>query len=139
MNVDRPDERFAALESYIQVFEDPMYVFGTWIEEHDDDGHEVTRHFEPSATADAFVHTCYALGWILPDFPWAEWTQSDEWRSLRDDPTTLARATTRQIAQVLTVLVRLNRSSEGALAEAFNSGLLTMIVRRVREIRLEET
>ena len=72
-------------------------------------------------------------GWVL-NFAWPAWKQTDEAISLRDDAAALAAATPEQLARLLTVLIRQDRFVEGALGSAYESGLLTSIVRRAAEL-----
>ena len=85
-------------------------------------------------TADAFVKAAYAGGWVLSDFDWGMWAGGEEAAQLRDDPAALARATPDQLARVLTVCVRQDRFVEGALLDAFESGLIRRIVQRAADL-----
>jgi len=78
----------------------------------------------------SFVETAYGNGWVLSDFDWSSWAQSAEARLLRDDEVALSKATFEQLCRILTVCIRADRFSEGALFDAFESGLILRIVRR---------
>ena len=84
-----------------------------------------------------FVRTCYESGWIQP-FDWADWMGTPEAIELRDDPSVLERATPEQLGKLLTVIIRQDRFVEGALGSAFDSGLLTGIVRRASVLATEQ-
>lgn len=79
---------------------------------------------------DSFVEAAYSHAWVLKDFDWPTWAQSAEATSLRDDETSIRNATPDQLARLLTVCIRQDRFVEGALMEAFDSGLILRIVER---------
>lgn len=85
-------------------------------------------------TADEFVRAAYEHGWVLRDFGWPEWKDSMEAKSLYDDDASLAVATPEQLARLLTVVIRQDRFVEGALLDAFESGLILRIVRRAAKL-----
>ena len=79
---------------------------------------------------DSFVEAAYSHAWVLKAFDWPTWAQSAEARSLRDDEAAIRNATPEQLARLLTVCIRQDRFVEGALMEAFDSGLILRIVER---------
>ena len=81
--------------------------------------------------------TWYAEGWVMAGFDWPSWTGTPEALGLRDDPEVLKQATPVQLAKLLTVLIRQERFVNGALASAYDSGLLTAVLRRAEELRGE--
>ncbi|WP_172122502.1 DUF6508 domain-containing protein [Devosia sp. 919] len=123
------------LASFLPTFSANGFVFGSWTqlrsEEH---GAMILPSYMLEPAALAFVETCYADGWINQNFDWVSWKETSEASALRDDPTTLASASASQIAQLLTVLVRQDRFSEGTLDWAFQTGLLSNILSRVSEL-----
>ena len=79
-----------------------------------------------------FHETCYRIGWILyPGFRWSTWITSPEAIRLHDDPAVLEQATIEQLQKLLTYLCRQDRFCEGVLENAFKSGLLVRILRRI--------
>ncbi|CAG4903511.1 unnamed protein product, partial [Acidocella sp. C78] len=70
-------------------------------------------------------------------FDWPSWSGSEEAESLRDDESVLAKATPEQIARLLTVVIRQDRFCDGALLDAFNSGLILRIVGRIDALSKE--
>lgn len=88
---------------------------------------------EYAPVVDEFVEAAYSHGWVM-DFDWPLWTQSEEARLLRDDEATLNRASADQLLKLLTVCIRQERFCEGALLDAFNSGLILRIVRRAASL-----
>ena len=84
--------------------------------------------YEP--IVDAFVETAYSQGWVLKDFDWPAWAKSAEARSLRDDEAAIGQASPEQLARLLTVFIRQDRFVDGALLDAFESGLILRIAER---------
>jgi hypothetical protein len=94
---------------------------------------------DPRASSDpgfveAFIDTAYRVGLVETGFDWPRWMRTEEARGLRDDPGRLARATPKQLSRLLTVLIRQDRFTGGSLLAAFDSGLVTAILRRAREL-----
>jgi hypothetical protein len=85
----------------------------------------------------AFHQLCYDDGWVVP-FDWGSWKDTPEAIGLRDEPDTLSKATPEQLSKLLTTLVRQERFCEGSLQDAFETGLLTGIVKRAKALS-EET
>ena len=130
--------RLDALASFLPIFEAPSFAF--------------TRNYAPgeatpgdmmmcptvlSEAAEQFVKTAYAGGWVISDFGWPSWKGTPEAFDLRDDPEVLKQATHVQLAKLLTVLIRQERFVNGTLARAYDSGLLTAVLRRAEELRSE--
>jgi hypothetical protein len=80
--------------------------------------------------ADSFVKTAYDHGWVLQGWDWPAWMKTEEAVALRAVPAALEAASPEQLAKLLTALIRRERFVEGALNGAFESGLMTAIVRR---------
>lgn len=78
-------------------------------------------------------------GWIYNDesFQWTNWMQTEEAQHLRDNPAALATATPLQLARLMTIFVRQERFSDGAMLSFWEEGLLTGILCRARELALE--
>ena len=76
----------------------------------------------------------YQTGWILEDFDWATWAQSTEGQLIANDRAVLANAYPEQLAKLLTALVRQNRFVEGALSDAYETGLLLAIAKRAQTL-----
>ncbi len=83
-----------------------------------------------SDAANALVQHANDNGWILRNFNWSEWAQTQEARDLFNNAEALALATPDQLAQLLTLFIRQDRFAEGTLLDAFNSGLILRIVQR---------
>lgn len=93
-----------------------------------------TPYASYSDTVEEFVRAAYEQGLVVRDFNWPEWKESAEARSLRDDDAMLGAATPEQLARLLTVVIRQDRFVEGALLDAFESGLMLRIVRRAAKL-----
>lgn len=93
-----------------------------------------------SPTVNSFVEAAYSHGWVLKDFDWPKWAHSAEAeaKSFRDDEAAISNATHEQLARLLTVCIRQDRFVEGALKEAFDSGLILRIVERAAALVGEE-
>ena len=87
-------------------------------------------YYTLNETAEAFIQSAYDLGWVVDGFDWMVWAQTPEGRALHDDREALANATPDQLARLLTAVIRMDRFSDGALADSYDSGLITAILRR---------
>lgn len=79
----------------------------------------------------AFLEAAHDNGWVVGHFDWTSWADTNEARRLISDEADLAEATSDQLAQLLTVLIRQDRFADGSLLAAFNGGLILRIVRRI--------
>ena len=80
------------------------------------------------------MQAAYDGEWVLRDFSWPEWKDTEEAIALYRDPDVLAQATRRQLAQLLTVFIRQDRFVEGGLLGDFRSGHILAIVRRAAKL-----
>jgi len=98
----------------------------------------VWPHASFSAEAYAFIQAAYDFGWVeWEKFDWPKWKGTMEAIQLRDNPDALGKATPEQLAKLLTVCIRQDRFAEGTLQAAFETGLLTRILKRARAILTE--
>ena len=126
---DQPAEpRLDAIAAFLPAFEAHDFSVGNIA---------TLMHFDYSEPVLRFQETAYEDGWVSPEVDWPAWTETEEARRLRDDRTAIEEATVQQLQKLLTALIRQDRFVTGALAGAFESGLLTAIVRRVEQLRLE--
>lgn len=131
-------ERLHALAGFLPQFEERGFTFGQWVPPLSKETDAlIIGYFRFSETADAFLHMAYNAGWVLFDFDWGKWVQTPEAGELRDNPKVLAGATADQLAKLLTVVIRQERFCEGSLEAAFESGLLTGIVRRAAQLETQ--
>ena len=127
INVKR---RLLRLGQFSSIFGRRGFQFGTMVTEDLDTGESLMPYYVLSDDAEAFIKICYECGWIRADFDWGAWKDTSEAMELRDNSNAMASATPDQIAKLLTVLVRQERFCAGALAGAFERGLLGAILRR---------
>ena len=93
---------------------------------------------ELGKTASRFVHMAYGHDWVV-SFDWMEWAGSEEARRLTGDAGSVESADIEQLRRLVTMCVRRDRFSEGALLGDFQSGLIIRIVRRAAELHSEVT
>jgi hypothetical protein len=132
------ESRLQGLASFLPIFEDPDFTFGTWEGgQKDASGAIQMPYFVRGDAADSFFRAANSLGWIDPKFRWPEWSETTECQELRNSHEAMARATPDQLSHLLTALLRADRFSEGVLDEAYESGLLTRILRRAASLLAE--
>jgi len=131
---DRPAKpRLDNLAAFLPAFEARGFEFATMEGGSKDGTMPWSRLSEDAAR---FVQTAYDDGWVSPEVDWPSWIETDEARRLRDDPAAIEAATVEQLQKLLTTVIRQDRFVTGALASAFETGLLTAILRRVEQLRL---
>jgi hypothetical protein len=130
--------RLRKLEDFYLILGQKGFQFGTMVTKDSDTGEATMPHYSFSIEAESFVKTCYDCGWVLADFDWPTWKDTSEAMELRNNPEAIANATPNQIAKMLTVLVRRERFCAGALAAAFERGLLVAILRRATALAHDE-
>ena len=124
-----------ALAAFLPTVTDPAFKPGEVVSPpRGDDGVMQMPFVSYGEAVHAFLKAAYAEGWVLSDFSWPDWASSEEAARLRDDPAALARATPEQLMRLLTVCIRQDRFSDGALLDAFESGLIRRIVQRAADI-----
>ena len=123
--------RLRKLADYAPIFDAPDFLFGeTVMPSSDPSSVESFPFYRQSEAADSFVQECYAGGWVLTDFNWSEWKSTPEAMDLFLLPETIHKATSDQLAKVLTVVIRQERFCEGSLGNAFKRGVLSAVVGR---------
>ena len=131
------EDRLRPLADLVPILEAPDADFGRWDTTPTVNGTEHLPWYSFGPTADTFRAAVARGEWIILGFDWMAWLQTDEGRSLRDDPTGVGDATPDQLAKLLTAIVRSDRFVEGSLAGAFESGLLARIARRAAALLAE--
>ena len=112
----------------LPVFEAPGFKFGFWEPARKRaDGVIVLGWYVPGPEAEAFLSDLG--GWITP-FDWMSWASSPAGQALLGHPDAVASASADDLRKLLTTYVRGERFGEGTLENAFNSGMLTAIMRR---------
>jgi Family of unknown function (DUF6508) len=128
--------KLQGLARFAPIFTAPGFQFATWRQEPPDE--PGILHFpysDLSREAVEFVKAAYDLGWVK-QFDWSAWMRTPKGKKLTESPDLVASATHVQLAKLLTVYIRGERFNEGALNSAFDSGLLTAIVRRAEALLL---
>lgn len=129
-------DRLRALAPFAAAIRDPAFDFGVWHDsERRPDGVYSMPWFDFGSDALSLLRAC--AGWITPGFDWPAWARTEEAQRLLHDSVAMAEATPDQISKFLTALVRSDRFSEGALAEAYDSGLLARLLDRVAQLAVE--
>ena len=124
-----------ALAAFLPIVTDPGFKPGEVVSPlPGDDGVMQMPFVDYGEAVDTFLKAASAKGWMLSDFDWPAWAGTEEAARLRDDPATLARAMPDQLMRLLTVCIRQDRFVEGALLDAFESGLIRRIVQRAADL-----
>lgn len=127
-----------ALSAFLPEFERPDFQFGHWkYPQSSEPGVLRVGHFVLGEAARAFIAAAYDFRWVHADFHWPSWQQTSEAAELQDNPATLAQATVPQLEKILTAIIRGKRFCDGLLASAYDTGLLTRILRRISAIEAE--
>jgi hypothetical protein len=129
-------DRLQRLAAYVPALRGPA---GTWIEARPPRGSETAADpylmssGVPRLTQAAlgFVQMLYDAGWILSDFDWAGWIDSDGERFWKT-PATMIGASEDDLAKLLTALVRQDRFVEGTLQEAFANDAFLVAAERAQ-------
>lgn len=119
------------LANFLQELERPEFKAGEWRGGEKIEPNVFSMPFvNYSDVVNSFIDAAYLHSWIVKNFDWGEWSQSAEARRLHDDESALAHATAEQLGRLLTLHIRQDRFVDGALLEAFESGLMLRVVRR---------
>ena len=125
------DERLRRLARHLDAFEEPGFSFGAWEPARTDaQGRTIMPWYRFSPAADAFLRDAGAL---VEPFDWPAWLQTSDGMRLRD-PDAVRDADAADLARLLTAILRSDRFTEGSLAGAHESGLLTAILRRAKAL-----
>ena len=123
------------LAAALPIVEAPDFEAGQWHDsERRADGVWTMPWYELSPAAEAFLRAVGEAGMMLTGFDWPSWAQTPEAKRLHGDRATLAKATPDELAMLLTALIREDRFNEGALGDSFESGIMTAIARRAKEL-----
>lgn len=130
-----PDPDLRILVRFLPEFERPDFSPGDWSPmQQAEDGAYTMPYVTLSPVVEEFVQAAYDGGWVLCDFDWPKWKETEEAITLYRDPDALTRATPHQLAQLLTVFIRQDRFVEGALLDDVKSGHVLAILRRAAEL-----
>ncbi|HWP64004.1 MAG TPA: DUF6508 domain-containing protein [Candidatus Binatia bacterium] len=130
-------ERLRRLAAYEAIFTSDDFSVGAWDDRTSrKDGVIEMPSFRYSSAMNRFVDEMYRLDWVV-SFDWPQWAASPEGRRLLSDPEAIGSASAEDLARIITTIVREERLAEGALADAFERGVLTAIARRAGELARE--
>jgi hypothetical protein len=130
--------RLRRLAAQLPKLESAEFTFGEWVDAWTDaEGVIHMPWYRLSPQAEAFLAALGEGGWVTP-FDWMAWIASPAGKALASSPRAVATASEDDLGRLLTAIVRSDRFNEGSLAGAWESGMLTAIVRRARELADEE-
>jgi hypothetical protein len=124
-------EQLANLGSFRERIEAPDFNFGEWVPSRKPAPGVLTMPYF------AFSPDGLALLAAMPvqvAFDWGTWVDTDEAKGLLNDRDVLNQATPEQLLKLSTTLLRADHFTDGALANAYASGLLGAIVRRAETL-----
>jgi ADP-ribosyl-[dinitrogen reductase] hydrolase len=119
-----PDYLQAVLE-FLPLFEQPDFSPGEWITQA-----ESLPYYSYTPEMLDFIRALSGNGLIQP-FDWMNWREGEQ---LVDHPELLRSANLQTLRKLLTAHVRADRFSDGHLAGTFESGHMTLILKRMEEI-----
>ncbi len=132
--IDADPDHLAAIAAFVPIFETAGFVFGAWSELREArPGVQEMPYYIFSQPAKDFLAAVGRAGLVTP-FDWGAWLATPEGKSLKEDRAAVTRADIGQLSRLLTAIIRSDRFCEGSIAGAFESGLLTAIVRRIAEL-----
>ncbi|WP_182345759.1 DUF6508 domain-containing protein [Tomitella gaofuii] len=113
--------------------------FGCWATPRDDDGRLEGFAYPETVPLVADVGDfCYQRGLVLAGFRWTEWDRGQELVSA-DTAVSVAEVPARVVLALLTVAIRGERFSTGAVLGAFESGLIPRLLKRLLEFASEKS
>lgn len=127
-----PTSSLEALAKFLPAMKVPDFCAGTITAGSAQNGERQMPHASYAPMTSRFHQAAYENGWVLRDFDWMEWVASEEAQALLASEEAIGRASASQLMKLLTVHVRSERFSEGALLRAFESGHILAIVRRAQ-------
>lgn len=118
------------LADWLPVLEAPDFNAGQWRGgDADANGVLTVPWFEYSRSLGAWPGPC-AESLIVMGFDWMTWLRTPDGAALANDLGTIERATSSDLARLVTAIRRGDRFVEGNIVGAFESGVLTAISRR---------
>ncbi len=124
-------QQINAILKYLPIFEKQDDQFGQWVEQEGQ-----FPYFSFSPEVDEFISMLYKQNMIIA-FDWTSWRE--EAARYQTDPAALEAADLLTLRKLLTAHVRADRFVEGHLARVFESGHMTAVLRRLKQIRDDMT
>ena len=117
--------------SFVDRFEDPTEKFATLHEmEKQPNGVMTFPWYEYSPVVGEFIKGLYDRKLIL-EFDWGKWKRGEQ---LFANPGLIDHATDTDCLKLITMCDRQNRTYEGFLAKAFENGVITACLKRLRDL-----
>lgn len=116
---------------FIKIFQKEDFVFSIIHPPVERDGFWTPAHDELSKPASDFIQALYKSGAIDPKFLDKTVISDDRSYRLRNDNDEINSASLFELAHVLTFLTRAERFTPGTITSAYNSGLMTKILKRL--------
>jgi DNA segregation ATPase FtsK/SpoIIIE-like protein len=98
--------------------------------ERQPDGSIQMPHAEYAPEVDRLLHAVYEHKLVIEGFDWGAWTEAEQFRDLARIRT----ASLEEVRRLITLHVRMDRFSEGHLAEVITSGHITALLLRLGEL-----
>jgi hypothetical protein len=124
-------QQIDAVLGYLAIFERQDYQFGQWVEPEGQ-----FPYFSFSPEVDEFIKMLHRQNIVVP-FDWTSWREEAE--RYQVNPQALETADLLTLRKLLTVHLRAERFAEGHLASVFESGHITDILHRLKQIREKMT
>jgi hypothetical protein len=119
------------LADWLPVLEAPGFVAGRWRGgEADAEGVIHMPWFEYDERIAGWPGGCEGRSLIVMGFDWMTWLGTPEGQALSADPAAIERASSADLARLVTAIVRGDRFSEGNLAGAIERGFVAAICHR---------
>ncbi|NIA15991.1 MAG: hypothetical protein GWP08_18155 [Nitrospiraceae bacterium] len=119
-----------AVRGFLPVLEAEGFSAGEFVSEP---GTLPFYDFNPHVMA--LVKALYDNNWIVPSFDWVDWHEGNHYLN---DEKALPDVDVRTLQKLFTLIVRQDRFCEGSLGSVVDGGLVTAILRRVRELQDSE-
>ncbi len=117
-----------AILRFLPIFEQPGYRFTTLVEPPGR-----SAYYDHSPEVSDFIHACYQHNLMIVGFDWPSW-QEEAWRYCREAQA-LQGADLLTLRRLITTHVRKDRFVGGHMVGMLESGHITAILRRLKEIR----
>ncbi len=119
------------LAAWLPILEAPDFSAGRWQGgQADDQGVIHMPWFEYDQRIAGWPGMCQGESPIVMGFDWMAWMQTPKGAALSSGPAAIERASSADLARLVTAIVRGDRFTEGNLAGAIESGIVAAICRR---------